>query len=438
MATTVAWVVFKHHKKADGTYNPKIRVSHNGTSSYIATSINTELVKFKRGASSGTVTSDTIKDELDGVVRSYRKIINENVFLVSGCDTSKDVVKIIESKKKNDMIDFIEFARRDIARIKNEGTRTVKTTGINSLCHYLRETTGEERLNIHNLTSSFLRKYEQWLRSERMITVKQKKGLKHEYKTIKKPPLNNTGIHSFMGVIQSIFNNALLEYNDYELGNIEITNNPFKAYIIPRVLEAKKRAVDAEIIHKIYNFEPSGRKARTLEFTRDVYILSFVLAGMNASDMVNCKIVNGRIEYERQKTKDRRKDRAFISIAIHPLISGIIEKYRDKSEERVFDFHTRYIDVRSLTKCFHRGMRSLCEELGIENIQFYSARHSFATIARNDCGVSKDDIALCLNHSSGRSITDVYIKQDFSIIDTVVNKVVKHVFGMDNGKDSKD
>lgn len=32
---TITWVVFKHHRKADGTYNPKIRVYHNGSTAYI-------------------------------------------------------------------------------------------------------------------------------------------------------------------------------------------------------------------------------------------------------------------------------------------------------------------------------------------------------------------------------------------------------------------
>lgn len=431
---TVTWVVFKHHKKADGTYNPKIRISHNGTSSYIATSVFTELVRFKKGASSGTVTSEKIKEGLDRIVNEYRNIINENQSAMADCETSKQVVEFIDRRKNGENIDFIEYARKYIETIKNEGTRTVKTTGINSLCHFLVATTGDCRLGMKSLTSSFLRKYEKWLRSERIITIKQRPGLKYEYKEVKKPPLNDTGIHSFMGIIQSIFNNALLEFNDYEVGDIVIPNNPFKAYKIPKVLEAKKRAVDVNIIRGIYNFKPEGRKRRTMEFTRDIYLLSFLLAGMNVADMLNCRIVNERIEYERQKTKSRRRDAAFISIGIHPLAKEIIEKYRDSSGECVFDFHHRFTDSRNLTKGIHRGMRILCEELGIDYIQFYSARHSFATIARNDCDVSKDDIALCLNHSSGHSITDTYIKQDFSRIDIVIKKVIDFVFHLEKEK----
>ena len=424
----VSWVVFKHHKKSDNTYNPKIRISHNRTSSYISTSIYTELVRFKRNSASGTITSEKIKEELDGLVREYRQIINEHQDVVNECETSKDIVAMIERRKQRKEIDFIEFARMFIEKTPNEGTKTVKTTGINSLCHFLNHKNGNEKLLIKDLTSRFLREYEAWLRQERYITVRQNKTAKQAYKTIKKSALNDTGIHSYMGIIQSVFNAALLHFNDYEKGDIIITNDPFKVYTIPAVLEAKKRAVDVDIIRKIYNYSPINKRKRTTMFTRDIYILSFLLAGMNAVDMLNCRMVNGRIEYERQKTKDRRKDNAFISVYVHPLALPIINKYRDLSGKNLFDFYKRYSNVRNLTKGIHRGMRSLCEELGIDYIQFYSARHSFATIARNECDISKDDISLCLNHSSGKTVTDTYIKQDFLRIDKVINKVVEYVF----------
>lgn len=426
---TVSWVVFKHHKKSDGTYNPKIRISHNRTSSYIPTSIYTDMVRFKKNSASGTITLERIKEELDDIVNEYRHIINENQDIVRECDTSKDIVAMIERRRKRKDIDFIEFARQHISTIANEGTRDAKTTGINSLCHFLKHKNGNERLAIKDLTSKFLREYEQWLRKERLITVRQSSVAGQAYKTIRKPALNDTGVHSYMGIIQSIFNAALLYFNDYEKGDVIITNAPFKVYAIPAVLEAKKRAVDVEIIRKIYNYIPVNKRKRTTMFARDIYILSFLLAGMNAVDMLDCRMVDGRIEYERKKTRSRRRDKAFISVYVHPLALPIIEKYRDPSGRNLFDFYKRYDNVRYMTKGIHRGMRSLCGELGIDYIQFYSARHSFATIARNECDISKDDISLCLNHSSEKTITDTYIKRDFSRIDKVINKVVDYVFG---------
>lgn len=422
---TVAWVVMKHHKKDDGTYNPKIRISHNRSSSYVSTPIYTELVKFKKGSSTGTVISESIKEELDMIVGEYRRIINANPSAVDACETSRDIVELIRRKNESRDIDFIQYSRNLIESIPNEGTRTIKTTGINSLCHFL-SYKGMAGLSIHKLTSSFLREYETWLRTDRVIRVKQRHGARMEYKDIKKKALNDTGIHSYMGIIQSVFNKALLEFNDYETGDIVISNNPFKAYAMPRVLVPRKRAVDVDVIRKIYSYSSSREN---IQLTRDLYILSFLLAGMNIADMFGYKMHGSHIEYERKKTRSRRKDQAFISVYVHPLAMEIIEKYKDEANDSIFDFLCKYSDSRGVTRSVHRGLKRICADLGIDYIQFYSARHSFATIARNDCGFGKDDIAMCLNHSSGKSITDIYIKEDYSVIEKVIKGVVRFVFG---------
>lgn len=66
---------------------------------------------------------------------------------------------MIERRKKRKDIDFIEFARQHIQMTPNE-TRTVKTTGINALCHFLKYKNGNDKLLIKDLTSKLLREYE--------------------------------------------------------------------------------------------------------------------------------------------------------------------------------------------------------------------------------------------------------------------------------------
>jgi integrase len=59
---------------------------------------------------------------------------------------------------------------------------------------------------------------------------------------------------------------------------------------------------------------------------------------------------------------------------------------------------------------------------------FYSARHSWATIARNDLSIDKYTIHEALNHSdSEMSITDGYIRKDFSNINIANRKVIDYV-----------
>jgi len=56
------------------------------------------------------------------------------------------------------------------------------------------------------------------------------------------------------------------------------------------------------------------------------------------------------------------------------------------------------------------------------------ARHTWATIARNECRINKDDVALCLGHEDAdNKVTDMYIKYDYSIIDESNRKVIDFI-----------
>jgi hypothetical protein len=61
----------------------------------------------------------------------------------------------------------------------------------------------------------------------------------------------------------------------------------------------------------------------------------------------------------------------------------------------------------------------------IPKLQFYKLRHSFGNQARNTCRLSKDDVALALNHvDHGRKTTDIYLAKDWKILDEVQEAVL--------------
>jgi hypothetical protein len=70
-------------------------------------------------------------------------------------------------------------------------------------------------------------------------------------------------------------------------------------------------------------------------------------------------------------------------------------------------------------------LKEIGRSVGIEDLEFGAARASFATIARNNCGISKYDIHESLNHTdSATAIDDIYILRDFSVVDRVVQAVL--------------
>ena len=71
------------------------------------------------------------------------------------------------------------------------------------------------------------------------------------------------------------------------------------------------------------------------------------------------------------------------------------------------------------------GLKEVGQIIGIERLQHYSARHSWATIAYNDCGIDKYVVHQALNHvDPTTAITDIYIKKDWSVIDRANRKVL--------------
>ena len=107
---------------------------------------------------------------------------------------------------------------------------------------------------------------------------------------------------------------------------------------IPKDGNAKSRALDACTIRRIFRWEGMSRRA---VIARDCAILSFCLCGTNSADLFTAqRIRNNTLSYDRQKTKDRRKDNAHIEIEIPEQIKGLVRKYRDSS--RAFSFHTIY------------------------------------------------------------------------------------------------
>lgn len=75
-------------------------------------------------------------------------------------------------------------------------------------------------------------------------------------------------------------------------------------------------------------------------------------------------------------------------------------------------------------------MRKIAKDLDMGNLQFYQARHTFATLSRNMMKFAKSDVDEALNHVGSYDIADVYIKKDFTIINENNMKLLDRIFGM--------
>ena len=150
--------------------------------------------------------------------------------------------------------------------------------------------------------------------------------------------------------------------------------------------------------------------------------------GMNSADLYNATNFDGEyITYFRTKTKDRRSDNAKMVVKVHPIIRELIEKH--KGEERVFNFYERFSSMADLNRAINIGLKEIGTELGIDNLQFYAARHSMATIAINKAGIPIYVVNEMLCHVDSRlRVTELYIQKDYSIINEANFALIDYVF----------
>ena len=234
----------------------------------------------------------------------------------------------------------------------------------------------------------------------------------------------------YLGLIRHLYREAMRQYNtDFDT---VIQNDPFLRYRVPKQ-QIKKgvRALTLEQLMAIYHYK--GMAHSRAQLARDCFILSFCLMGMNSVDMYEAKtLTNGVLKYNRAKTQDRRSDNAYIEVRVHPVIADLIRRY--KGSGRVFSFCERYADAQAFNKAVNIGLKDVGKEIGIDGLQFYQARHTFATLSRNMMHFSKSDVDEALNHVGSYDIADIYIAKDFSIINNNNFKLLDRVFGLKKGK----
>ncbi|MGV8133744.1 MAG: hypothetical protein AB2L20_00900 [Mangrovibacterium sp.] len=105
-----------------------------------------------------------------------------------------------------------------------------------------------------------------------------------------------------------------------------------------------------------------------------------------------------------------------------------MEKYRDHSGKRVFNFYHHYSSVNAFSTALNKGLKKIGKIIEVDDLEFYSARHTWATIATNDAGVDKLMVHTSLNHvDQDMKVTDIYVRKSWDPIDKANRKVLDFV-----------
>ena len=397
-------------RKNNGLYPVYIRVYHKNELHYINTGLlvnekGLKTVYDKNGNKQFDISDRVVLKKCMDTISTYVEKMNLTDAESMDCKTLIDYLT-----NKTDDISFTDYAKEYIkTKRKGSAEKTIEMCELS--IKKLHEFVGKNNILFKELTSRVIR---EWI--DTMQDSARKKSL-------------------YPSNIRAIFNAAILKYNDPELDVIRIRFNPFDRVKIPAEEVPQKRSVEADVVRTVLTSTisyPAGHEDDSRkELGRDVAMMIFCLAGINASDLYDFKIdalrrKDWKLCYNRKKTRGKSKYGAYTEITVPEVIRPLFDKYRG-AEGMLLAFSERYVEGKDFVKNVNKGLKAICEELGVEKVTTYTFRHSWATIAQNNCGASTELVAFALNHASVHKITEGYIRKDYSPIDRLNGQVIEFV-----------
>lgn len=393
-------------QRNDGFYAVYIRVTHNRGVKYLRT----DKIVDAKGINKK---NKEVKDPF--VLQSCSNKIARFAEMLNKVEIRRwDIHEVIAYLEKGtDDVCFSDYARKYHDDMYNDGHER-NARNYELAYQHLERYTGTNKLMFSQLTSHLING---WIKS-----LEKTSRAKEMYPVC----------------VRQIFKQALLDFNDYDSGIIRIATNPWMKIKIPRADTPLKKAISLDEVRAFFTapLPESDRKVPLSELGRDVAMMVICLAGMNTVDIYNLKkenYINGIIGYERAKTRRARKDNAYIEMRVPNILLPIFEKYKDDTNSPyLFNFHRKMSTSDSFCANINVGIRQICEKsLGLPHDKtycVYTFRHTWATVAQNDCGASLPEIGFAMNHSDKFKVTRTYVKVDFLPAWELNEKVINKIF----------
>lgn len=188
-------------------------------------------------------------------------------------------------------------------------------------------------------------------------------------------------------------------------------------YTIP-FYNGRKKALDIDVVKLIRDAKPTRFD---VEYARDIWMFIFYCNGINIGDLINLKWgdVEGRyIRFTRNKTVRHQLQPIRVTIYLTDPALRILKRWSNKRQNKktlifgqISDNLTakeKYHHKNNFTAYINHKLGKLCNELGVERITTYTARHTYATYQKY-LGTPIEKIAESLGHSDIKT-TLIYLK----------------------------
>ena len=366
-----------------GTYPVKIKVYFQGKPKYYPTGI-----------------CMSTKEELEEILESKSK---KNIEI-------QDIIHKEFNRISKNVNILVERGTFSFSNLNNMLGKNIGGTLNEMISAKIKELENEEKFGtsaFYKGTLSLLKRYMKHDVPIKEVTVEWLNGLeKFILKTANQTTvaMNMRNIRATMNIAKQV---GVIRESDYPFGRGK--------YQIKEG-SGKKKALNKKQLKAIAEYSDGSM---TTEFYRDLWLFIYFCNGLNVADLISLKfsdIQNGEISFIRKKTKDRTRDVKRIYAAITPEMYSIINKWGNDPKKSIYIFpflkpgdsaweHEK--KKKNLTKLINKRMKMIGEKLNLGKITTYVARHTYATVLRNE-GVPISIISPMLGHSSVTT-TEIYL-----------------------------
>lgn len=380
----------------------KISVSSKGTTAYIPTNISVLPSQWDKRVQK--IVAHPQKAQLNTALTQRKLDIDTTLY---DLQTAGKLHGLTANGIKSKLMDilcptpktsaFLQYLDAYSARQTKASTRDIYAYTAKKIRAYAKGKA--ESLRFEDMDATWLSDFDRWMAENGM-------------------PMKNAR-NVYLRNIRTVFNDAIDE------GLTECY--PFRKFKI-RPEPTKSRALTLEQIRTVFGSD-NGQAQHYI----DMFRLSFCLGGLSFCDLIALKksdVVNGRIEFRRQKTGQ------LVSIGIQPEARELLDKYA--GQERLVYVAEHYKDTRGYLSRMRRSLQHIGQTYDkhtkewtgtavVPKASQYWARYSLATLAA-ELGFSEDIIGALLGHSRG-SVTSIYVRANRNRqVDELMRKVLDTVF----------
>ena len=331
---------------------------------------------------------ERIRWDVEHLTKIIRKLDNNGLTY-----TADDVID--EFNRYANEYSLFNFMESIIIKLKQNGkvrTSETYTVTLNSFKKFRQD----EDIMLDCLSSEVMEAYEAW---------HQQRGVSP-----------NT-ISFYTRILRAVYNRAVED-------EIIENRNPFR-HVYTGVDKTVKRALPIAIIKKIKVLDLE--LIPSLDFARDMFMMSFMLRGMSFIDMAYLKktdLKNGYITYRRRKTGQQ------LTIEWIKEMQMLLDKYPENDSDYLLPIirnagtNERYT-YRNVGYNINHNLKTIAKKVGITiPLTLYVARHSWASAAKAK-GIPLSVISEGMGHDS-EATTQIYLASlDTSVVDKANSLILK-------------